>query len=60
MVKPVIDYRKCSSCNVCIEVCPVGVFAKKGKKVVVEKPGECIGCRACEIQCSEEAIKLID
>jgi NAD-dependent dihydropyrimidine dehydrogenase PreA subunit len=58
MARPVIDYKKCKNRLVCIEVCPVGVFAKEGKKVVVKHPEECINCRACEVQCPEKAIKV--
>jgi NAD-dependent dihydropyrimidine dehydrogenase PreA subunit len=34
------------------------VFGKDNKEVVVKKPGECIGCKACEVQCPEEAITV--
>jgi len=60
MPKPIIDYKKCTTCGTCVEVCPVTVFAKKGKKVVVDKPSDCIGCRACEAQCPAQAIKVED
>jgi NAD-dependent dihydropyrimidine dehydrogenase PreA subunit len=60
MPKPVIDYKKCTSCGTCISVCPVSVFEKKGKKTVVAKPADCIGCRACEAQCPSQAIKVED
>ena len=57
MPKPVIS-DKCTNCGTCVDVCPVGVFAKENGKVVVKKPKECIGCRACEVQCPVEAIKV--
>lgn len=60
MPKPVIDYKKCKACGSCIEICPMGVFKKEGNKVVVKNPEACIGCRACETQCSAEAIKIED
>lgn len=60
MPKPTIDIKKCKGCFTCVEICPVGVFAKDGKKSKVAKPNECIGCRACEVQCSEGAIKVED
>ena len=60
MPKPFIDSNKCTSCGTCIDICPVGVFAKEGDKTIVKKPKECIGCRACEAQCPEECIKVED
>ncbi len=60
MPKPVIDYGKCKDCDSCIDVCPVGCFGKKDKHTVVDKPQECIGCKACEVQCPNEAIKVLD
>ena len=58
MERPYIDYKKCKSCDTCVNVCPVSVFAKEGKKVAVKNPGECIQCRACEAGCPEKAIQL--
>lgn len=60
MPKPKIDSKKCTGCGTCVDVCPVDVFVKKGDKSVVKKPGDCIGCRACEVQCPETAIKVED
>jgi len=62
MPKPVVDKKKCKGCFLCVEVCPVNVFEKdeKNKKVKIVKPNDCIGCRACEAQCSEGAIKIED
>lgn len=65
MPKPIIDYKKCDSCEKqgtpeCIAVCPVNVFEKKDKRVDVIRPAECIGCRACEVQCPKQAITVED
>ncbi|MBD3202831.1 4Fe-4S dicluster domain-containing protein [Candidatus Woesearchaeota archaeon] len=61
MPKPIIDYEKCTVSKTCVEVCPMEVFEVKGEeKVVVEKPEECIGCKACEVQCPEGAITVKD
>ncbi|MBR9691764.1 4Fe-4S binding protein [Candidatus Woesearchaeota archaeon] len=59
MPKPIIS-DKCTNCGTCIEICPVDVFSKEDGKVVVKKASDCIGCRACEVQCPEEAIKIED
>ncbi len=58
MPKPVIDYKKCTTCKTCIDVCPMDVFAEENGKVVVKKPKDCIGCKACEVQCPEKAIEV--
>lgn len=65
MPKPTINKGKCNKCvdqesEICIGSCPVGVFAKKGKDIVVKDPEACIGCRACEAQCPREAVIVKD
>ncbi len=64
MPKPIIDYDKCKVQKTCVDICPMEVFEVKeedGKeKVVVAKPDDCIGCRACEVQCPEKAITVED
>ena len=62
MPKPVIDKKKCTDCGTCVEVCPMEIFVKQDKKVSVseKKADECIGCRACEVQCPKEAIMVKD
>ncbi|MBD3314010.1 4Fe-4S dicluster domain-containing protein [Candidatus Woesearchaeota archaeon] len=57
---PVVDDKKCTGCNTCIEICPMEVFVLEGTKAVVKRPDQCIGCRACESQCPENAIRIID
>ncbi len=60
MPKPIIDHSKCNLCNTCVEICPMSVFTKGKGKTLVSKPDECIGCRACEAQCSQGAITVED
>lgn len=36
------------------------VYEKEEDKVIVKNPDKCIACRACEIQCPAEAIKVSD
>ena len=49
---------KCNKCGTCIEICPMQCFAMKDDKVIVDKPNACIVCKACEVQCPKEAIKV--
>ncbi|MFP4403046.1 MAG: ferredoxin family protein [Candidatus Woesearchaeota archaeon] len=60
MAKPIIDEKKCTNCNTCVDICPVNVFEKGEKTAIVKLPDECIGCRACEVQCPELAIVVED
>ena len=60
MPKPIIDYNKCKVAKTCIDVCPMQVFEEKDGKVIVANPDDCIGCKACEVQCPEGAIKVED
>jgi len=47
----------CNNCKICIDICPMEVFFYD-KKVKVDKKKECIECRACEVQCPKDAIKI--
>jgi len=59
MPEPVIDKKKCNLCGTCVEICPMNVF-KKGKDKIEIVNSDCIGCRACEAQCAQAAIKVKD
>jgi len=64
MPKVTIDSAKCTGEGTCIDVCPVNVFELKAikgkKKSVAVNEKDCIGCRSCEVQCPEKAIKIED
>ncbi|MCW3995429.1 MAG: 4Fe-4S binding protein [Candidatus Bathyarchaeota archaeon] len=59
MVKIVVD-PKCTGCETCVNTCPVGVYEIKDGKSVPSKSSECLVCRACEAQCPEGAIQVIE
>jgi NAD-dependent dihydropyrimidine dehydrogenase PreA subunit len=64
MVSVNIDVEKCTGCGTCVDVCPVAVFELQetgGKTTsVAVAEDECIVCRACEAQCPEEAIEVVE
>ena len=60
MPKPSINYKKCTSCKNCLELCPMNCFEEKDGKIIVTKPKECIGCMACVVQCDPKAIKIME
>jgi len=60
MVKIVVNNDKCTGCGTCAETCPVAVYEIKDGKSVPVKVAECLVCRACEVQCPESAIQVIE
>ena len=67
MVKVEVDLKKCDGNGTCVDVCPVDVFElqelaeHEGKtKAVVVDNDACIVCRACEVQCPEQAITITE
>jgi len=55
--KPVIEDRKCVSCNQCLEICPPKALTKKTKGFTFDY-GKCIRCFCCQEVCSEGAITI--
>ena len=60
MVEVKVDVEKCTGCGTCVDTCPVEVFEIKDEKSVVVNNDECLVCRACEVQCPEAAIEVIE
>jgi NAD-dependent dihydropyrimidine dehydrogenase PreA subunit len=60
MVKIMVDKDKCNGCGTCVDTCPVGVLEVKDGKSVPIKAEECLVCRACEAQCPESAIQVVE
>jgi NAD-dependent dihydropyrimidine dehydrogenase PreA subunit len=59
------DDSACNGCNVCVEVCPMDVFApnpQKGRPPLVVYGDECRYCGACWMRCphcKENALTII-
>jgi len=55
-----IDEERCSSCTLCYEVCPRGVyeidFIRRKAKIVRAK--ECVNCSACVQQCPQRCLSI--
>lgn len=51
---------RCTGAAECVQVCPRDVLAMNGKrrKVEVDRPGQCIQCGACIVQCPEDALRF--
>jgi len=59
-IKAIVDLENCTSCGVCVRVCPYGamkvdVKAKSGAQVVA---AACAGCGTCAAECRFDAITM--
>ena len=48
----------CIGCEMCLIVCPHGVFVSHNSKAQLVHPEACMECGACELNCPTGAIKV--
>lgn len=53
-----VDHERCTLCQTCINLCPMGVYELRGGKVTPINIDLCLICRACEAACPVEAIMI--
>jgi 2-oxoacid:acceptor oxidoreductase delta subunit (pyruvate/2-ketoisovalerate family) len=58
MMTAVIDYEKCISCGLCIDICPDQAISMNN--VVTIDSSRCTGCGSCVAECPSEAISMSD
>lgn len=52
----VIDAERCTSCDICVNVCPTNVFDKTDGIPVIARQDDCQTCFLCELYCPEDAL----
>lgn len=54
----VYNAELCNGCAVCAAVCPHAVFAMQDHKARLARPQACMECGACQLNCTQGAIKV--
>ena len=55
-----INYGLCNNCGRCYLICPMDVYVKEVKKVLVRHNEDCMACYLCEIECPVEGAVYVD
>jgi NAD-dependent dihydropyrimidine dehydrogenase PreA subunit len=49
----IIDAERCTSCDICVNVCPTNVFDKTDGIPVIARQNDCQTCFLCELYCPQ-------
>jgi len=49
---------RCANCDMCVNVCPHGVFRSGPKRVEIVRGEACMECGACQRNCPTGAVKV--
>ena len=55
---PRVERKKCSSCGLCTEHCPVGAMRMQQDRVPALEEDKCINCYCCQEMCPHDAIRF--
>ncbi|NHJ02581.1 MAG: 4Fe-4S dicluster domain-containing protein [Candidatus Heimdallarchaeota archaeon] len=60
MLTILFNEKRCVGCKYCVQVCPRNCFGFNDSKHKAEiiLPLNCLNCRACEINCEGDAIRI--
>jgi len=53
------DKGRCINCLTCCRVCPMGVYGKSNRHVIIVNGAACLKCNACVRQCEKNALALV-
>ncbi len=53
----VINAETCTSCNICVQVCPTNVFERRDSgQPLIARQADCQTCFMCELYCPDDAL----
>jgi formate hydrogenlyase subunit 6/NADH:ubiquinone oxidoreductase subunit I len=55
-ILPLIDFRRCTGCGICEQLCPTNAVEVRHGKAKIVRPEACSFCDVCESYCPEGAI----
>ena len=54
---PELDLESCTSCEICIEKCPIDAISKENGQIKIDKE-VCLGCGVCVRACPQNSLEL--